>query len=90
MVIVMKPILMFVLETCPYCTQALKWMTELREENPEYASIEVNIIDEDKQPDLAKTFNYYYVPTYYIEEEKVHEGIASKEKIKAIFDKAIE
>jgi glutaredoxin len=81
---------MFILESCPYCTQAHTWMTELREENSKYANIVINIIDEEKQPDIAKSFNYYYVPTYYIDDVKVHEGIASKKIIKDIFDKAIE
>lgn len=86
----MKEITMFILEGCPYCRQALSWMEELKKENPAYASIPVKIIDEKKEADLANQFDYYYVPTYYVDEEKLHEGVAKKEIIQNIFEKALE
>jgi glutaredoxin len=86
----MKPVQLFILENCPYCRQALSWMEELKRENPEYSKVEMTIIDEGKQPDLAGQYDYYYVPTYYVDDVKVHEGVASKEKVKAVFDKALE
>ncbi len=71
--------------SCPYCKQAMKWMEELKSENAEYAGIDVTIIDEKKQPEISDQYDYYYVPTYFIDGNKVHEGAASKEKVESVF-----
>lgn len=84
----MKPVLkLFILATCPYCKQVLKWMEELKSENKDYAAIEVTIINEKLEPELAAQHDYYLVPTYYIDDIKVHEGAASKEIVRDVFDK---
>lgn len=81
----MKPILMFMMKTCPHCQRAFAWMDEVKQEHPEYAGIEVTMVDEREQPQLAGKYDYYYVPTFYIEGQKVHEGVASKEIIEHVF-----
>ena len=86
----MKPILMFIIESCPYCRQALNWMNELKDENANYSAAEITIIDEKLQPDLANQYDYYYVPTYYIDGVKVHEGAATKDIVRNVFEKAME
>jgi thioredoxin 1 len=86
----MKPVLMFILASCPYCKQALSWMEELKKENEKYVNINVEIIDEARQPDIANQYDYYLVPTYYIDGEKVHEGAASKDIVRSVFEKASE
>ncbi|GFP78155.1 thioredoxin family protein [Clostridium sp. YIM B02505] len=85
----MRPVLFFMMKSCPYCKQAINWMKELEQENPAYSDIEIKTIDENLEPDLADQYDYYYVPTYYINGEKVHEGVATKEKIKQVFDTAL-
>ncbi len=86
----MKSVKMFILESCPYCNQARKWMQELRQENPQYSDVKIEMIDEAIRPDIANEYDYYYVPTYYIDDEKVHEGVANKEIIRQVFEKALE
>lgn len=85
----MKPVLLLVMESCPYCKQVLRWMEELRIENPEFAKIEVEMIDENLHPDIAKQYEYYYVPTYYVDGLKVHEGAATKDIVRSVFEKAL-
>ena len=85
----MEKITMFTLKTCPYCRQALGYMDTLFAENPDYASLEVQIIDEQEHPDISDQHDYYYVPTYYVGGEKLHEGAASLEKVRRVFDTAI-
>ena len=80
---------MFYLPSCPYCRAALSWNEELRQEDPRYRDIELELIDEKKNADLAATYDYYYVPTYYVGEEKLHEGAATKEKVRAVFEAAL-
>ena len=84
----MKPVIMFVTEWCPYCKKALAWNEDILKQNPEYSNIEIKIIDEELQPDIAKQYTYYYVPTYYVDGIKVHEGVASKDIVNKIFEKA--
>lgn len=85
----MKPVLMFILKSCPYCKEALSWMEELKKENPSYSQVDVKIIDEGIEKDLASQYDYYYVPTYYIDGIKVHEGVATKEIVKSVYEKAL-
>ena len=86
----MKKITLFIMESCPYCRQALRWMDELLAENAEYRDIEIEKIDELVHPDIARRYDYYYVPTFYVGNEKLHEGAASYKKIRRVFDAALE
>jgi len=85
----MKKIKMFILPTCPYCVAALRWMDELYAENSSYRAIDIEIIDESANPEIAGQHDYYYVPTYYVGDKKAHEGAASLEKIRLVFDAAL-
>ena len=86
----MNTVYMFVTGWCPYCKQAFSIMDELRKENPAYSKIEIKVIDEEREPETAGKYDYYYVPTYYLNDIKLHEGIPSKKIIKSVFDKALE
>lgn len=86
----MKTILMFTMASCPYCKRAVRYMEELMKETPKYKDIPLKVIDENLEPDIADTYDYYYVPTYYVDEKKVHEGAASKEDVKRVFEMAEE
>ena len=55
----------------------------------EYKNIEIKMIDEQKHSDIADRYDYYYVPTYYIDNEKVHEGVPTKEKLQLVLEQAI-
>ena len=92
----MKKITFFYLETCPYCNNARKAMDDLKEENPAYGKIEMDWIEEERQPDLAKAYNYYYVPTMFIGANKLYEANPDqtyediKKDVKRVFDAALE
>lgn len=77
---------LFILENCPHCRRARDWMKELCEENPIYKDIPIELIDEAKEVELADSYDYYYVPCFFDGEKKLHEGVASKQIIKDIFD----
>ena len=86
----MKKLTMFIIDSCPYCRKALGWMDELRGENDAYKALEVEMIDENLNPDIANSYDYHYVPTFFLGDEKLHEGAASLEKIRYVFDFALE
>lgn len=79
---------MFVTSWCPYCHRALSWMDELQQENPDFRNLNIKVVDEEKEPGIAKQYDYYYVPTYYLDGIKVHEGAATKAIIQEIFQKS--
>lgn len=85
----MKQVLMMILSDCPHCRKALRLMEELKEENPEYSKVEVRIADEKKEKDLAESLDYYYVPTYFVDGKKVHEGVPTKEKVREVYEQAL-
>ncbi len=67
----MKKIIMLKIEGCPYCAAAFRAIDELKKN---YAA-EIEIIDENFQPQLAEKFtDYYYVPTMYVDGKKIYEA----------------
>lgn len=85
----MKQVTMMYLKSCPYCKQAFTWMKELEQEYPAYQQVEMKLIEEREQSEVADAMDYWYVPCYFIDGEKVHEGAATKERIKAVFEAAL-
>lgn len=79
---------MFITSWCPYCKQAFSFMEEVKKENPKYEDIEVKIVDEEREPDISKQYDYYYVPTYYVDGVKIHEGVPSKDIVRKVFEEA--
>ncbi len=70
----MKEITVFVMEGCPYCRNAEKAAAELQAENENYKDIKINWVDENKQSDIARNYDYYYVPTFFYGQEKLYEA----------------
>ncbi|MGD9559759.1 MAG: glutaredoxin family protein [Oscillospiraceae bacterium] len=85
----MKELTLFYLESCPYCKRARSYMQELCDENAAYAGIPVTMVEEAQQKALADSYDYYYVPTFYLGGEKLAEGSIDKAGVKAVFDRAL-
>ena len=58
---------------CPYCRTALRVLDELKETQEKYSSVETELIEENEQPEIAGQYDYYHVPTVYVDERKVFE-----------------
>ncbi|MGI5856300.1 MAG: thioredoxin family protein [Candidatus Merdivicinus sp.] len=86
----MKEVLLFVMAGCPYCREALQWQEDLMEKEPAFRSIPLRIIDETKEPDFANRFDYYYVPTYYVDGKKLHEGAATEKIVEDVLKTALQ
>ena len=84
----MKSITMFYMDTCPHCHNAFRMMDKLFEAHPEYRDIPIKMVEETKEAALANTYDYWYVPTFYVGEEKLHEGVPTQAAIDAVFAKA--
>ena len=88
----MKPqkLTMFYLPGCPYCRQAEQFERELLERKPEYRAVEVERIDESKQSALADTYDYYYVPAYFLGKERLFSGAPTEADVERVFSRARE
>lgn len=84
----MKNITMFITDWCPHCKRALTWIEEVKAENPKYNDINVEVIDEEKHPEVSKEYDYYYVPTYYVGKNKIYEGGTTKDIVRMAFEEA--
>ena len=77
----MEKLTIFVQRNCPYCRRALAWQQELTADDPALAAVPVEVIDELEQPALADRYDYYYVPSYFIGSEKLHEGAVTRQQV---------
>lgn len=86
----MKKVVLFHFEGCPFCRFARRWVREAREENPALEAVEIEMIDEQLHPAVARQYDYYYVPCFYVDGKKVHEGACTKGKVVRILESAAE
>ncbi len=86
----MKPVKLFYLPNCPFCKRAIAYIEQVKAAHPELAAVEVEMIDESKEPALCDTFDYYYVPTFFVDGKKVHEGGIYPDEVEKVLRKALE
>ena len=91
----MKPILMFHRDDCGYCARAFRAIDELYAENPAYRELSIQKVEETQEPEFADRYDYYAVPTFYVDGEKRFEARIGmsfdtiKAAVKDVFDSAI-
>ena len=83
----MKPVKLFYLRNCPFCKRALRYIDEAKAAHPELAAVEIELIEESE---VADRYDYYYVPTFYVGGEKLHEGGIYPDEVEAVLRKALE
>lgn len=86
----MKPVKLFYLRSCPFCKKALRYIEDAKAADPALTAVEIEMIEESEQPALADTFDYYYVPTFYVDGVKVHEGGIYPDEVEKILRSALE
>lgn len=69
----MKKLVIFYLKHCPYCMKAQDAVKELKAENPTYAGLNIEWIEETEHPEISDKYDYYRVPSVYCGEEKLYE-----------------
>ena len=91
----MKKITMFYLDDCGYCAKARQALDELYEENPAYRQVELEKIEESRQPELAEQYEYYAVPSFFDGKEKLFEAHlfmsyeAIRDEVRKVLDYAL-
>ena len=90
-----KEILLFSRDDCGYCAKAHKAIAELKAENPAYGTLSLREVEETREPEFIEKFDYYAVPTLYLDGVKkfeAHIGMGydeSKDAVKRVFDEAL-
>ena len=91
----MKKVLAFRLEGCPYCRQAMKALSELAHESERYAQVKVEWVEENGHPEISAKYDYYYVPSMFVDGVKVYEAQrgesyeACRENVRRVLDEAL-
>lgn len=84
----MNELYYFKLKSCPYCIRVDGFLEELLDEE-RYNSIKIRTIDESIERDLANSYNYYLVPSFFLNDKKLFEGIMTKEDVKKVLEEAL-
>lgn len=85
----MKSVKLFYLRNCPFCKRALRYIAEAKAAHPELAAVEIETVEESERPEEADRYDYYYVPTFYVDGVKVHEGGILPGEVEEILRKAL-
>ena len=85
----MSNITLYHFEGCPACGHAKEWIKELRQEKPELKDALVEMVDVHKTPNFKAPAPFYYVPTFFVDDVKVHEGVASKAIVENVLRSAL-
>ena len=67
----------------------MKYIREWQLTDARYNNIHFEIVDELVEVERADSFDYYYVPTFYLGEKKLHEGGIYKDEVKALLDSVL-
>ncbi len=86
----MKPVKLFYLKNCPFCSKALRYVEEARAADPQLAAVEIELIEESERPEEAEACDYYYVPTFYVGGAKLHEGAIGPDEVREVLRQAAE
>ncbi len=91
-----KEFTLFYMQGCPYCRQAEQAIAELTAETEAYRNVKITRIDENHPPKLTGIYDYYYVPSIFLDHEKLYEAhpgesyAECREHVRASFEKALE
>ena len=85
----MKELLYFYLPNCPHCKLAARCIQQLQQENPAYGAIPIRPVDESRERELAESYDYWYVPAFFLDGQKLHEGHAELADVRAVLDAAL-
>ena len=69
----MDKLTIFYLEGCPYCRNAMRAVSELLKEFPDFGEDRIEWIEERRHADEADRYDYYRVPSVFYRGKKLYE-----------------
>lgn len=85
----MQKLTLFYLPECPHCKLAMRLIDELSAENPAYAAVFIERVNEREQKAVADAYDYWYVPCFFMDGKKLFEGHMEKSDVRAVLDAAV-
>lgn len=91
----MRKVTAFHLDGCPYCANAFKALDELKASDAKYGTVEIEWIEESKNPEVAEKYDYFAVPSMFIDSEKLYEARKGEKyesclaNVKRVLDEAL-
>ena len=85
----MQELVLFYLPHCPHCKLAIRCLEQLQKEDPAYGAIPIRWIDESREKALAESYDYWYVPSFWLNGQKLHEGHAEMADVRAVLEAAM-
>ena len=64
-------------------------MDELKAKHPEYKNVAIDIIEESKEPEKIAGYDYWFVPTFFVGDQKILEGIPTIDHVEKVFQEAL-
>jgi len=84
-----KPVTLVMQNTCPNCQETVRLIDEVKDNRPDLRHVEVEIIDEITHPELALPYDYWEVPTFFVDaKHAMSGGKPTYSKIEEILEKA--
>ncbi|MFI3278225.1 MAG: glutaredoxin domain-containing protein [Rikenellaceae bacterium] len=80
----MSKLTMFIQPRCPFCIKALKYIDEAKSAHAELSAVEIEVVDELTEVARADSYDYYYVPTFFLGDKKLHEGGIYADEVEAL------
>jgi glutaredoxin len=74
----------YFLANCPHCQKAFKLIKSFQESNPIYKNVKFELIEEEIDSQRANSKDYYYVPTFFYQGVKLHEGTVNESDIEKV------
>ena len=84
----MKKVQLFYLERCPYCRKTLADLQDLLKDE-RFSEVKIEKIEESIEKELADQYDYYYVPCFFVDHQKIKEGVLSKEDVAEVLELAV-
>lgn len=84
----MTELTMFELKQCPFCIRVRGYLDELLAQE-RFKDVRIRYIDEAKEPDLANSYDYYLVPTFYQDSRKLMEGRMTRDDVERVLESAL-
>ncbi|MFR9656186.1 MAG: thioredoxin [Rikenellaceae bacterium] len=84
----MSKLTIFIQPHCPHCVRALAYIEQIKREREDLAGVEIELVDELKEAARADRYDYYYVPTFYLGDEKLSEGTVTMSKVLEILERS--
>ncbi len=86
----MKELTYFYLKNCPFCKKANRMIEDITAAEQRLAGVPIKRIEESEERELADSYDYFYVPCFFLGDRKLFEGDPSEQDIKTVLEAAFD